>query len=160
MNFSKIVDISQVIGVVAIIASLVFIGIEINHNTKTTRASIRQSIATNDITYLSTYLNSGIIAEALAKQIDSLELNTKEFEQMVMQQYVNFIVFETAFYNYQSGFVDEGLWNRYRIIISVLLQDEPFKPYAIEALKRFEHTFTEAFRNEVKSISKSLILTE
>ena len=103
MKLAKLAELSEIIGGAAVIASLIFIGLQINQNTKATRASIRQSIASNDIIYLSTFLNSEIIAEARAKQINNIELTTTESEQLIWQQYVNFMVFETTFYNYQKG---------------------------------------------------------
>jgi len=149
MKLKKLSELSQIVSSIAIIGSLIFIGIEVNQNTKATRASIRQSLATNDITYLSTFLNSVIIAEANAKQLNNIELTTTEFEQMVSQQYVNFMVFENAHYNYQQGFLEAELWDRYRnIIAGNMLAD----PHAREAWKRNQITFTKSFQNEVKHI--------
>jgi hypothetical protein len=153
MKLKKLVDLSQVIGSIAIVGTLIFIGIQINQNTNATKASIRQSIATNDITYLSTFLNSEIIAEASAKHINNVELTAKEFEQMVWQQYVNFIVFETAYYNYREGFLEIELWDRYRFIIAGHMYSDP---YAKKAWERFNGTFTASFQEEVKSIIREI----
>ena len=78
MKISKLVDISQIIGVITIILSLIFIGIQIKQNTNATRAAVRQSVATNDIAFLNTSLNSDIIANANGKIADGIQINSTE----------------------------------------------------------------------------------
>lgn len=155
MKLSKLADLSQIIGAVAVIGTLIFIGVQINQNTKATKASIRQSIATNDITFLSRFLNSAIIAEARAKQLNHITLSITESEQLVQLQYVNFMVFEMAYYNYQQGFLDTELWERYRFIIAGNLT---YNTYAEMAWKRHIRTFTTSFQKEVSDILQSNVI--
>ncbi len=159
MRLQKLVDISQVLGMIAVVMSLIFIGVEINQNTKATRASIRQSIATNDITYLTSMMNSAVIAEANGKILDSIPLTSSETEQLIWQQYINFLIFETAYYNYVNGFVDPELWNRYQVIIVELLTNSPAGQ---AAYFRFKKTFTTTFDEELDRIisEHEIVLTE
>ena len=76
MNLKNLVDLAQIIGVILVIVSLVFIGIEINQNTVATKASIRQSVAANDMTWLITSLDPEVIAEANAKGKGTIDLAT------------------------------------------------------------------------------------
>jgi len=149
MKLNKISELSQIFSSIAVIGTLIFIGIQIGQNTKATRASIRQSLASNDITYLMSGLNSEIIAEAIDNRQNGIDLSTKEIDQMIQQQYVNFMVFENAFYNYQEGFLNPELWNRYCVIIASLMHDSP---YAIKSWNMNRMSFTESFRIEVKRI--------
>ena len=149
MKLSKIVDISQIIGVIAVIFSLFFIGIEIRQNTIATKAAVRQSVATNDIAYLNTSLNSEIIASAIGKLADGLEINTVEREQLIWQQYVNFMIFETVYYNYQEGYVESELWHRYRTIITGLLTNNI---YAQNCWLKHGNTYTSSFKREIQQI--------
>ena len=156
MNLSKIVDIAQIIGVVAVVLSLIFIGIQIQQNTSATRAAVRQAVATNDIAYLNTTLNSEIIANANAKIADGKELNTVEREQLVWQQFVNFMIFETVHYNYQEGYIQKELWDRYETIMTRLLSNNI---YARTAWHKYENAFTLSFIAEIQRIMKSSNIT-
>ena len=155
MKLSKIVDISQIIGVIAVVLSLIFIGVQIRQNTNATKAAVRQSVATNDISFLNTSLNSDIIARAKGKIVDGLEINSIEREQLIWQQFVNFMVFETVFYNYQEGYIENELWNRYQTIIHGLLANNR---YAQNSWLRYKNAYTSSFRKEIqKIITKSNI---
>jgi len=151
MKLSKIVDISQIIGVIAVVLSLIFIGIQIKQNTNATKAAVRQSVATNDIAYLSTSLNSEIIANANAKIADGEDLTTTEREQLIWQQYVNFMAFETVHYHYNEGYVEKELWERYQIIITHLLRNNI---YTQNAWVEYKNVYTLSFRSEIQRIIK------
>lgn len=158
MKLSRIVDISQIIGVIAVILSLIFIGIQIKQNTNATRAAVRQSVASNDIAYLNTSLNSEILANANAKLADGEELTTAEREQLIWQQFVNFMIFETIHYHYQEGYVDKELWDRYQIIITGLLSNNI---YAQKSWLKYKNAYTLSFITEIQRIVKnSNILTD
>ena len=43
-------EISQVISAFAFVISLIYLGVQVNQNTKATQAAMRQSIADNDVT--------------------------------------------------------------------------------------------------------------
>ena len=79
----------------------------------------------------------------------------KEKEQLIWQQYVNFITFETHYYNFQIGYLDNSLWERYRHIITELLKGNP---YAQAAYKRYSNTFTEEFKSEINEMLKDHII--
>jgi uncharacterized membrane protein YkgB len=96
MKLKKLVDLSQVIGVILVIISLIFLGVEINQNTLATKASIRQSVAANDIAFLITSPDPEVIAEANAKIAEGSRIDIKEREQLIWQQYINLITSLTS----------------------------------------------------------------
>ena len=149
MNLSNIVDISQIIGVIAVVLSLIFIGIQIKQNTNATKAAVRQSVASNDITYLNTSLNSDIIANANAKIADGKDITTAEREQLIWQQFVNFMIFETVYYHFNEGYVEKELWERYKTIITGLLSNNI---YAQNAWIRYKNVYTNSFYKEIQRI--------
>ena len=124
-------------------------GVQVRQNTKVTQASMRQSIANNDITFLMTFLNNQIIAEATYKTKNKLDLTGIEWEQLVAQQQVNFRVFENAYYQYSNGLLEQEVWSRYQIIIKRLLLKNDA---AIEQWKINKITFTNSFQEEINDI--------
>lgn len=144
-------SLAEIISALAVVASLIFVGIQIRQNTRATQASMRQSIADNDIDYLITFLDNSILAHANAKSIAGDSLSPVEWEQLVAQQHVNFRVFENAHYQYQNGLLDDEVWQRYRVIIELLLTSDSA---ARELWSSRNYTFTPAFQEEIESINR------
>lgn len=149
IKLATVSDISQIISALAVVISLVYIGAQINQNTKATQSIIRQSIADNDITYLMSSLDNSILAIAEYKLENKIELTGLEMSQLVSMQHVNFRVFENAFYHFEQGLLEIEMWKRYRIIIKDLLRTNKAskKMWIIQA-----DSFTESFQQEIKQL--------
>ena len=80
---------------------------------------------------------------------EGIQINSAEREQLIWQQFVNFMVFETVFYNYQEGFVEEELWLKYKNIITGLLKENK---YAQNSWYKYNQAFTSSFRTKVLEI--------
>lgn len=149
MKLSTLSELSQIISALAVVVSLVYVGAQVNQNTKATQAAMRQSIADNDITYLMTSLDNSIVATALYKQYSNKELSELEMSQLTNRQHVNFRVFENAFYQYQQGLLERETWSRYRLIIKGLLTNDNA---AQKMWSYLQKSFTKSFQEEVASI--------
>lgn len=150
-------ELAQIISAIAVVISLIYVGVQIRQNTLTTQAAMRQSVADNDITYLMSYLDSAVIAEAIAKLSVSDTLTTKEKEQLKAQQQVNFRVFENAHYQYANKLLEEEVWYRYQTIIYRLLTTDEA---AIEQWDKNSITYTKAFQNAIQQIISDETLSE
>ena len=51
LKLTQFSELAQFISAFALVVSLIYVGVLIKQNTKATQASMRQSIANNDITY-------------------------------------------------------------------------------------------------------------
>lgn len=114
-------SISDILSGIAVVIALVFVGYELRENTLAMESSTRQEFASQDIAYLTTGLDSSVIAIAQSKFIAGEQLLPLEFNQLVSQQHVNFRVFENAHYQYQIGTLKEAEWGRYATIIQRLV---------------------------------------
>ena len=142
-------EVAQIISAIAVVISLIYVGVQVRQNTLTTQAAMRQNIADNDITYLMSYLDNSIIAEASAKTFAKDSLTLLESEQLIWQQQVNFRLFENAHYQYENGLLEGEVWQRYRIIIHRLLTHAEA---AIEQWERNSYTYTSSFKAEIQNI--------
>lgn len=150
-KLSTISELAQIISAVAVVVSLIYVGVQVNQNTKATQAAMRQSIADNDITYLMSSLDNGILAVASYKYDRNIELSELELSQLIARQHVNFRVFENAFYQYEQELLEPETWTRYKLIIKDLLRsDTP----AEMMWKQFGDTFTRSFQKEISLLLK------
>jgi hypothetical protein len=148
-KLSTFSDVSQIISALAVVISLIYVGAQVNQNTKVTQSAMRQSLADNDITYLMSSLDNNILAIASYKYDNNLELSDLEMSQLVYMQHVNFRVFENAFFQFEHELLEPETWERSRFIIKYLLESyEPTK----KMWMRFDKLFTDSFQNEVKQI--------
>ncbi|WKK65711.1 hypothetical protein [Lutimonas zeaxanthinifaciens] len=153
-----ITQIAEIISAIAVVLSLIYVGIQVNQNTKATQSAIRQSVADNDITYLMTSLDNSILAVASYKVENDIELSGVEMSQLVARQHVNFRVFENAFYQYEQELLEPETWTRYRVIILSLITNNP-------ASKKMwiqnENSFTDSFQKEIRQIlNEENVITE
>jgi len=153
MNLQKWSDVSQIVGALAVVASLIYVGIEIRSNTEATQAATRQAALQADIEYLGSVLDPATLLRAEVKLNQGLELSPEEQYVLIERQHVNFRVFENAFYQYSYGLLVPERWETYRRIIETRFRNyEPTRTM----WANFGANFDEGFRVEVESIRAEL----
>lgn len=111
MTLADLSDLSQALGAVAVIASLVFVGIQVRQNSAITRAQVHQQISDTFTVYLETMANhSNIIAGGASSRAGMNRLSDEELLQFSFLMAGLFKIWENAFYQYKSGFLDERNW--------------------------------------------------
>ena len=103
-------DIFEAIGIVAIVASLIFLAIEMRTNTSSVRAAAYQTwVSVNsDLNGIDEQLS-----EALAAGFyDSANLTTDNYMQFALWHYTIFQMTQSTDYMYKLGAVDQSLWER------------------------------------------------
>ncbi|PTM09908.1 MAG: hypothetical protein DA407_04875 [Bacteroidetes bacterium] len=145
-TLSTFSEVSQIISALSVVISLIYVGAQVNQNTKATQAAMRQSIADNDITYLMTGLDNSVLAVANYKYYSNIELSELEKNQLTAQQHVNFRVFENAFFQYQQELLEPETWARYKIIIKGLLTNNLA---AKKMWSNMQKSFTKSFQEVV-----------
>ena len=141
----------------AILISLVFLGIETQQSNLLARATVRQTINDNDIEYLETFLDANVIPVANHKLKNGEELTNYEAQQIIWQQHINFRIFDNGFYQYQNGLLDEEEWLKYKSIIRTLLKNNP---YIQPMWDVYGSNFSSSFQQQIKEIKSELQLDE
>ena len=149
IKLSTFSDVAQIISALAVVISLIYVGVQVNQNTKATQSAMRQSIADNDITYLMSSLDNNILAIASYKIENNIELSDLEMSQLISRQHVNFRVFENAFYQFEQELLELETWLRYRFIIKDLLRNNVASK---KMWMSFDKSFTKSFQNEVNKL--------
>ena len=153
LKLSEWANVAEIIGTIAILISLVFIGSELRSNTNATQASTREAINQKDLNWISMRLDPTVIARAEAKLYKGEdELSTLEENQLVTLQYMNFISFEHSYYQYISGTIVTQEWERQRNFIRVNIQRNP---YASEMWEDYQYGFTSDFQEIVEELQNN-----
>ena len=144
--------IAEIVASIAVVLTLGYLAYEVRQNTRVMEANARQQSAAQDLAYVATALDPSVIARAVAKRDEGEELTSLEHSQLVYQQYMNFLIFENAYYQFRKGVLETGEWERYRHIVQVLIcGHEP----AIEMWTQFQIGFVPEFRGLVSEIQQS-----
>ena len=113
MTIQDWANIGEIVGAAGVIASLVFVGLQVRSNTKTTRLHMHEQVTQ---TYMS-FLNSVLMdPEAFS---EGLRSKTAEFENLTEKQKFIFFAtmlgffkhFELMYAQYQHGVMNEETWN-------------------------------------------------
>ena len=110
MNRELRKDLFEVIGVVAIVASLIFLGFEMRTNTASVRAAAYQ-------TWVSVNSEMNDVDRQLADTLsdgfyDSANLTEESFQQFAMWHYTFMQMAQATHYMYELGAIDQALWER------------------------------------------------
>ena len=138
----------EIISALAIVISLVFLGLEVNQSNILAKASIRQSLNETDMDVYEMRLDKEAITRAHYKIDNDLHLDDYEEYMIIQFQTFNFRDFDNSFYQYRVGLFDENNWQAYRRIIKKLLEDK----YVRLMLENSFSDFSTEFQNELKSI--------
>lgn len=145
---NKIRFIIEIISVLAIVVSLVFLGLEVNQSNTLAKASIRQSLNETDMNVWEMRMDKEVITAAHYKIDNQIPLDDYEQYMIIQFQTYNFRDFDNSFYQYRLGLFDENTWKAYRTIIEKLLEDK----YVQIMLKKNLTNFSLEFQDELKSL--------
>ena len=138
-------SIAEIMGAVAIVFSLIYVGYELRENTRAVQAQTRQAFSAQDMTFFETALDPPVVARAVAKRQAGEELSHLEQSQLETREHLNFRIFEHAFYQFQKGTLEADEWGRYARIIRGKCTDLP----ALTMWNRLKESFQPDFRQLV-----------
>jgi hypothetical protein len=108
MNWEAISAVGESIGGIAVIASLIYLGLQTRSNAKATEGLVRRQIAdSSQLAYLTAVESpefSSLVTRAL---MSNSELESDERSQMIRFINAIFLNFEVAYHQYESGLYDE-----------------------------------------------------
>lgn len=111
MNWDAIGAIGEILGALAVFASLIYLALQIKQNTLSLRASAKHAATSRQLEYFDTLLENSdlrtIYREGL-KNFQALDLDDRDVFGMLM--YKAFFTFSEAFYEYKHAHFDEEQW--------------------------------------------------
>ncbi len=117
MTLVDLANIGQVVGALAVIASLIFVGLQVRQNTKATRATALQMNADYWLTYF-TMLADKQFSEVYSKgALGRVELEDGQFGQFFFLCRATFMGCENQHHQYLSGLLDDDAYRGYEATI-------------------------------------------
>ena len=121
LKLSEWASIAEIIGAIAVVASLFYVGYQIKRNTEVSLAANRQSIATRaqELALYST--NAGIHKLIFATESDSTQLSELEHDRLIGYVGALLRTTEEAYLLYRDGMLDEEYWvTRANVMLTIL----------------------------------------
>ena len=115
VNWDAVSAMSEALGVIAVVASLIFVGLQIRQNSKMIAAQTFQAISSTSAEYSFRMAEDPEITNlmtALLNDDDSLTREQRARLDAIMRAI--FRNFENYYYQYCNGFLDEDMWQGYR----------------------------------------------
>lgn len=148
MIWEAISAIAEVVGVIAIVVSLIYLAVQIRQNTKVARAATRQAIADSTENLGSDILNNGEIAEIFVRHINGEDLSAVENLRLQARCFRDMQHWENIFYQFNEGLVSPDQWSGFRKNLVALLGINAYREY-------WEHEashYSDQFQAEMSSI--------
>ena len=115
MKLEKWALIAEIVGAVAIVVTLVFVGLELNRNTNSIRASTYQSMINLSNDRITTVVESRELTALLLR--DPSELDEVDLRRLDLWERSTFRMYENAFVQFTSGVIGENEWIGYRYLM-------------------------------------------
>ena len=109
MNISNLSDISEIIGSIAVVITLIFLVLQMRENTRAIKASTRQAARDAEAQTVATTIDHPSTVLGWTKP----ELTDEELIQYIFWMIGYFRNRENDWLQFQRGVMDEASWNRY-----------------------------------------------
>ena len=160
MDSAKLNDWMQVVGIFALVASLIFVGLEMQQSQRIALSAAYQARADSSMNLRMAPLESETLQSAMAKvniQGISLDQLTPE-ERIVLRGRWNtqMVYLENMHYQYLSGFITEEHWQTNRAELTGMLSRIPeWRRSVLENCNSFRDSFCAEIKAAVERIKAS-----
>ena len=117
MTLTDLGTIANLIGSIAVVASLIFVGLQIRQSTKANRASTLQMNADYWLTHIATLADDRFSALYSKGALGRENLDTSEFRQFFLLCRITFMGLENQHYQYRTGLLDDDAYRGYEATI-------------------------------------------
>ena len=148
MNWEATSAVAEVIGVIAVVVSLIYLSVQIRQNTKVAKAATRQAIAESTERLGDDLINNSDMAEIFVKHMSGGELSPVENLRLQARCYRDLQHWENIHYQFNEGLVSRDQWLGFRKNLVTLLTIDAYRDY-------WQHEashYSDAFQEEIASI--------
>ena len=133
MNSAKLNDWVQVIGIFALVSSLIFVGLQIKQTSEIALSQVSQARASNAAETIMTMASNEHAMSAFVKGYAGQDDSITEAEALAGYYSVVAILYlwENNYYQYQLGFMPEDQWRDVRELLKTMMKGNSFGRSAI-----------------------------
>jgi hypothetical protein len=141
-------DIREFVGLLLVVASLVFVGMEIRQSTAVARAQSRQFLTENHREWAYTLATNPDLSDLFNETWDPDDGRSTEERQASYLMFALMRHLENVFLQVNEGVIDESVFESYAWTDLTYFRSENFVAWWAGNSSRFNHAFREAFENE------------
>lgn len=155
MKSNKLHDWIEAVGIFAVVASLVFIGLEMRQAHEISLSQAYQSRVASVVEWNTAFASNPAALSARRKALDGAldEITTEELEAFRSTMLGLFHLFDNAHFQYQEGFVSEGFWDMTRASLKLQMMNPITHTIFVEKVSRGARP---DFRDVVLGVSEEL----
>ena len=163
MNFEALGNIGEFISSIAVLGSLIYLGVQIRRSTEAARMATYRSIVSDfgsmNRTMFADPELSYLYVQAL-ERFDDLEPNQKA--RMSQLFYLTFRSFENMFYQHQKGYLEDEVWLGWERLMVSYFYRAGFQSWWVMRREVFSLSFAEFLENadSTETIASYLEITE
>ena len=109
-------DIFEAIGIIAIVASLIFLALEVRQANLASRIAARDSATQGHLDFIGSMIDSSVLAVAFSK-LGEEDLTALETSQLSLHHSRRWRHYERVFYLYRYGVISEQEWMGFRFAL-------------------------------------------
>ena len=110
LDWVAISAVAEVLGVVAVVVSLVFVGLQVRQNTRAVQSSSRQGLLDADLALIAGYISHSVDPHLIG---DDVKLTPEDERRFVWLLIKAIRIREFAWQQYKAGMLDEESWLSY-----------------------------------------------
>ena len=129
MDSAKLNDWLQVVGLFGVIASLIFVGLQMKQDREVAVLAAYQARTDTTVEMTLAMATDPVLRSAWAKVLQGAEAPLTPDENMALFAHNSALLygFENVYYQFQSGFLPEAHWQKTRALLKRLLSDTPLR---------------------------------
>jgi len=155
MNRLSRKDIAETVGLVAVIASLIFVAWELHEAGVASRIAARDSITAGHLEFMGALVDEGVLPTALWKLESGKTDELTEFEafQVEIHHQRRWRHYERVYYMYRLGVLTDQEWSGFRASIHASMHiDDPFSLTSRQTFEELKSFLSEDFVDYVNSL--------
>ena len=110
MNWEAVGAGAEVLGVITVIVTVVYLALQVRHATSVAKSVARQTAAQMNIETIGASLDSQILSVASRKATNGEELTPEELSNYIRWIWMRMRVVENAYFQFQEGLLDSEAW--------------------------------------------------
>jgi hypothetical protein len=110
MNWDAISAVSELVGTITVVVTLVYVGLQVRQNTKALVAGSRQGLLDGDLDLISEYIDHSVDPHLIGDDVRLSPEDERRLRWMIIKA---LRIREFAWHQFQSGLLDEPTWQSY-----------------------------------------------
>ncbi len=157
MTLEQYASIAEIIGLIIVVATLLYLAVQVRQGAHLMRSESRQALLTSDREVLLSYLDN---IDLLDKMADQQTLSRADQIRFSVLWIANMRNREHEWFQYKDGILDEATWLSYREIIRITLSSKRHRTWWNTTKAAFDSEFVEVVDGFIDQIPESNIWYE